>query len=86
MISLKPFVHLNGKPTEAAMKTTTFLKKYKIVILYYHFLSQIKLMSSAGDLWNVFEQLRAVILNKLNSVMNVHKERLPPNFIPIKFK
>jgi len=40
-------------------------------------------MSSAVDLWNVSEQLGAVILNKLNSVINVHKERLPPNFIPI---
>jgi len=82
LISLKPFAHLNGKPTETEKKNI-FLKKYKIIILYYNVLSQIKLMSSAVDLWNVSEQLGAVILNKLNSVINVHKERLPPNFIPI---
>lgn len=41
-------------------------------------------MNSAVGLWNISEQLSAVILNKLNSVINVHKERLPPNFIPTK--
>jgi hypothetical protein len=40
-------------------------------------------MSSAVDLWNVSEQLGDVNLNKLNSVINVHKEQFPPNFIPI---
>jgi hypothetical protein len=43
-------------------------------------------MSSAVDLWNASEQLGAVILNKQNSVTNAHKERLPPDFVPIKFK
>jgi len=40
-------------------------------------------MISAVDLWKVSEQLGAVILNKLNPVINVHKERINPNFILI---
>jgi len=38
------------------------------------------------DLWNVSEIFGTEILNNLNWVKNMLRERLPLNFIPTKFK
>jgi hypothetical protein len=43
-------------------------------------------MSSAADIRNVSANFGADILNNLNSVKKMLKERLTLNFIPIKFK
>jgi hypothetical protein len=43
-------------------------------------------MSSAGDLQNVLEDSCQEVVDNLNCVKNVLKERLPLNFTPMKFK
>jgi hypothetical protein len=72
---------------QKSISTDIFLKKYLVMILLYIIIrAKEKNLISAVDLRKVLENFGAEILNNFNLVKNMLKERLPPNFIPMKYK